>query len=177
MNLAAALGVLGDAGSDAPVAGASVGATPWDPAAGEERIYAHAPGGTAAEVREALRGGKTLSTNGPFVEFTLEGTSIGGRVRRGPGMARGHLRVLAAGWVDVRRVLVLVNGVVDAVYMVRGREGHLRFDEDIEFYVNESGPVSIRVEGDDPLDAAGMGPARPLAVTGPIWVDIPEAGR
>ncbi len=131
----------------------------------DERTHAPTSARTdpgAAEVKEALQEGKTVSTNGPFVEFTLDGVGIGGTLRRGPGMVRGHVRVLAPAWIDVRRVLIVVNGVVDSAFMVRGRSDSVRFDEDIELYVRNSGFVQVRVEGDEPIPSTTTDP---LAVT------------
>jgi hypothetical protein len=145
-----------------------------DPGRAGERTYIHAAGPGEAEVRRALQEGKTVSTNGPFVEFTLDGVEIGGTVRRAPGMVKAHVRVLAPAWVDVRRVLIIVNEVVDSAYMVRGRRGPVRFDEDLELYLKNSGFVQVRVEGDEPLPSSS---ARPLATTAPIGVEISGTAR
>jgi hypothetical protein len=145
-----------------------------DPGRDGRRTYVRADGSGADEMKRALQEGKTVSTNGPFVEFTLDGAEIGGTVRRAPGMAKARVRVLAPEWVDVRRVLIIVNEVVDSVYMVRGRGDSVRFDEDIELYVRNSGFVHVRVEGDEPLPSSA---ARPLATTAPIRVEISGTAR
>ena len=145
-----------------------------DPGRTDARTYVRADGSNSAAVKEALQEGKTVSTNGPFVEFTLDGVEIGGTLRRGPGMAKAHVRVLAPAWVDVRRVLIVVNGVVDSAFMVRGRGDSVRFDEDIEVYVKNSGLAQVRVEGDEPIPSSS---APPLAITGPIRVEISGGAR
>ena len=122
----------------------------------------------------ALQEGRTVSTNGPFVEFTLDGEGIGDTLRHAPGIVRGHVRVLAPAWIDVRRVLIVVNGVVDSAFMVRGRGDSVRFDEDIELYLRNSGVVQVRVEGDEPIPSTTT---HPLAVTSFIWVEISGAAR
>ena len=129
-----------------------------DPGRSDDAPTSARPDPGAAAVKEALQEGKTVSTNGPFVEFTLDGEEIGGTLRRGPGMVRGHVRVLAPAWIDVRRVLIVVNGVVDSAFMVRGRGDSVRFDEDIELYVRNSGFVQVRVEGDEPIPSASDPP-------------------
>ena len=145
-----------------------------DPGRDGGRTYVRADGSGASEVKRALQEGKTVSTNGPFVDFTLDGEGIGGTLRRGPGMARGHVRVLAPAWIDVRRVLIVVNGVVDSAFMVRGRGDSVRFDEDIELYLKNSGFVHVRVEGDEPIPSTTI---RPLAVTAFIRVEISGGAR
>jgi hypothetical protein len=145
-----------------------------DPGRDGGRIYIHADGSGAAAMELALQEGRTVSTNGPFVEFALDGVEIGGTTRRAPGTVRGHVRVLAPAWIDVRRVLIVVNGIVDSVYMVRGNGDSVRFDEDIELFMRNSGFVQVRVEGDEPILST---PARPLAVTSPIRVEISGPAR
>lgn len=134
-------------------------------------------GDDAAAVVEALARGRVMATNGPFIEFTLEGRPVGSRVTAGSrGVVNGHIRVIAPSWVDVKRVSVFANGVEEAVFMVQGRERAVRFDEDFDLHLKRSGFVVVRVEGEDPLDpvvpSSDRGPLRPLAFTNPVWVDL-----
>jgi hypothetical protein len=133
-----------------------------------------------AKFLEGVRLGRVVVSNGPFIDFTLGGVGVGGTlVAR--GTIRGHVRVVAPSWVDVKRVSVYLNGREDSSYMLRGRDRTLRFDEDIEVTVNSPSFVVVRVDGNEPMDpvvtASGTF-ARPLpiAFTNPIWVKT-EAGR
>jgi len=133
-----------------------------------------------AKFVDGLRMGRVVVSNGPFIDFTLGNVGVGGTlVSR--GTIRGHIRVVAPSWVDVKSVRVYVNGREDASYMLRGRDRSLRFDEDIEVTINSPSFVVVRVDGNEPMDpvvtAAGSF-ARPLPVafTNPIWVKT-EAGR
>jgi hypothetical protein len=134
---------------------------------------------------EAVRAGQVVVSSGPFIEFTLEGEGVGSTLRRPAGALTGHVRVLAPAWVDVREVRVMVNGAVDAVYLVAGRDRVIRFDEDIEVRLRGTGYVQVVVTGTGSLDPVvppdlsrrKREPARPLAFTNPIRVEINSAGR
>jgi hypothetical protein len=133
-----------------------------------------------AKFVEGLRLGRVVVSNGPFIDFTLGGVGVGGTlVSR--GTIRGHIRVVAPSWVDVKSVRVYVNGREDSSYMLRGRERTLRFNEDIEVTINSPSFVIVRVDGNEPMDpvvTASGSFARPLPVafTNPIWVKT-EAGK
>lgn len=136
-------------------------------------------------VVDAVREGRVMATNGPLIHFTLEGAKVGSTVTRRAGTVRGHIKVLASSWVDVRRVIVCVNGQDDSIFMVRGRDRVVRFDEDIELELRSSSFVLVRVEGDDSLEPVlpplrsnkASIPVTPLAFTNPIWVEITGASR
>ena len=133
-----------------------------------------------AKFVDALRMGRVIVSNGPFIDFTLGGVGVGGTlVSR--GTIRGHIRVVAPSWVDVKTVRVYVNGREDSSYMLRGRDRTLRFDEDIEVTINSPSFVIVRADGNEPMDpvvTASGSFARPLPVafTNPIWVKT-EAGK
>jgi hypothetical protein len=126
-------------------------------------------------VVDALAQGRVVVTNGPFIEFTLEGKAVGSRVASARGLVDGHIRVTAPSWVDVRRVTVYANGVEEAVFMVSGRERTVRFDEDFDLHLKRSSFVMVTVEGEAPLDPVVPSPGPdepllPLAFTNPVWV-------
>ncbi len=133
----------------------------------------------------ALRAGRTEASAGAFARLTLLGAEVGDTVRTAAGPAMAHVTVIAPRWVRVSRVTVLVDGEVNAVYMTRGSDRPVRFDEDVQLELNASGFISVRVEGDADLEWALPGVRPPelstskkgIAVSGPIWVDIPRATR
>jgi hypothetical protein len=141
-----------------------------------------APGDPQALV-DALRRGRVVVSYGPFIEFTLEGKAPGSSLLSSTGRVRGHIRVLAPSWVDVRRVTVYVNGVEEIVFMVKGRDRMIRFDEDFEIPLLASAFVMVKAEGEEtlapvlPTLGAFSDPVRPLAFTNPIWVEVSSASR
>jgi hypothetical protein len=62
------------------------------------------------EVFDAMRAGKVVVTNGPFLEVTVNGQGLGSTVVAGDGKIDVHIVVKAAPWVDVRRVTVFRGG-------------------------------------------------------------------
>lgn len=60
---------------------------------------------------DAIHSGKAVVTNGPFVEAWVNGEPIGSDVVAPDGSIDVRVRVQAAGWVDVKRVLLLRGGV------------------------------------------------------------------
>jgi hypothetical protein len=79
------------------------------------RVYARVPEGvrSARDWLAALEAGRTFITNGPLLEFEVEGAGPGETVRRdGPGRVR--VRGRAQGRVDFRRLEIVRNGEVAA---------------------------------------------------------------
>ena len=131
----------------------------------------------------AVRAGRIVVSNGPFIDFTVEGASVGSTVSVKRGIVKGHVRVIAPSWVDVSEVSVHVNGVGGSVYMVNGNRGPVRFDEDIEINLKRSAFVVVRVEGERSLAPilppvvydGSVRPVRPVAFTNPIWLEISDS--
>ncbi len=132
-------------------------------AVGTARVYAM----TGGELNwptymAALRKGRTFVTNGPFLEFRLEGEGPGGAVA--PGPASWTLDLSSAG--SVARVDVLVNGA--AVWRSGGLDapGARRYEGSLE--LPQGGWVAARAVGGTtgwPSMAS-----YPFAHTAPIWI-------
>jgi hypothetical protein len=109
------------------------------------RAYAAVP--TLAAPRDwlrALESGRTFITNGPFLDFEVEGKTAGETV----GLAEaGSVRVKAGalGRVDFRRLELVRNGEVVATAPSRRREGHV--EASIETAVKVDGPcwLALRI--------------------------------
>ncbi len=140
----------------------------------------------AAALVEAVRAKRVFTTTGPFLEFSVAGTEMGGLARASAGHARLSLRVRAASWVDCDRVKVWVNGALAATLSVPDTRAPLRLEQELELCLQRvcerhartgppAGPfdawVVLAVEGDDPLVPVLESPARPLAISNPIWID------
>jgi hypothetical protein len=78
-------------------------------------------------------------------------------------------------------VLLLVNGQIESILVVRGQGRTVRFDEPVSFELERSGFIQVRVEGREsmaPVAAQeGSEDVHPLAFTNPIWVVIPRGSR
>ncbi len=62
------------------------------------------------DVFDAMRTGKVLVTNGPFIELTVNGQGLGSTVVASDGTIDVKIRVQAPPWIDVRRVTVFRGG-------------------------------------------------------------------
>jgi len=87
-----------------------------DELAGMPRNYVRVPEGLeedAAALDEALRRGRSFGTTGPLVvHFAVNGGSMGDTVGAPDGRVRVEYRVVAAPWVPLDEVRLLVNGEV-----------------------------------------------------------------
>ena len=63
-----------------------------------------------ASIIEGVRAGRATCTNGPFVEMWVNDVPIGGEVVAADGKVKVRIKVQAAPWVDVRRVVVKRGG-------------------------------------------------------------------
>lgn len=133
---------------------------------------------------DAVRGKRMFTTTGPFVEFTINGAPVGSRVTAGdpglpPGAVELGLAVSAASWIDVDRVIVVVNG--DRALTIPVPEARTVERLRVERTLSLPGDawIVVIVEGDDPMAPVipdTKRPIRPLALTNPIWVDTDRDG-
>ncbi len=63
-----------------------------------------------AATTDAMRAGRVLVTNGPFVDVTVNGQGLGRTVVAPDGAISVRIKVLAAPWVDVKSVVVRRGG-------------------------------------------------------------------
>jgi hypothetical protein len=113
--------------------------------AGMPRTYVQVGGSSAEgsmraldedEVFRAMRAGKMVGTNGPFVEVTVNGQGLGSTVVASDGVIELSVVVKAAPWVDVRRVVVRRGGrdqqkrpfVLDTFEVDANERGLVRLD-------------------------------------------------
>ena len=132
-------------------------------AVGTARVYAMTGGQLNwPAYMAALREGRTMVTNGPFLEFRLEGVGPGGVVEA--GSASWTLDLSSAGAVD--RVDVLVNG--EAAWRAVGLDGPGRRSYGGTLELPAGGWVAARAVG-----GATSWPSMasyPFAHTAPIWI-------
>ena len=113
---------------------------------------------------EAIRKGRTFVTNGPLLEFTLNGLSAGGELRLpaegGTVTVRGSMESIAA----VEKVEILNNGEVVGSIPLTDKGTRAEFGREIE--VLRSGWYTLRAYGTRPMHPIDN--PYPFAETGPI---------
>ncbi len=132
------------------------------------------------EVCDTVKRGQVVTTFGPFVTFSVDGASMGDLVTAKRAAVRLKTHVQAADWIDVDRVLVIVDGdIVETIPVADTRE-IVRLVDERKIPVRTDGWISLRVEGDDSLDPIVPGPKRPIlpiAVTNPVFIDADGDGK
>jgi 5-hydroxyisourate hydrolase-like protein (transthyretin family) len=105
---------------------------------------------------EALLAQRAVVTNGPFVEFEVDGQMVGSRVVSPTGEVTARIRVQAADWVDVSRVVLLRGGkdrmqgaeVLKTWDRAAMKDGVLRFDEAWTGVVPDGSFLTVEVSGE-----------------------------
>ena len=126
---------------------------------------------------------EVLVTNGPFVRVSVGGRGMGQLAPAPTGKARLEVDVLAAPWIDVRHLEVVVNGDRRGKPIeIPASRSALRFHGSIDLKLAEDSYVVVLVRGDQPLDPvlprwSGSPPATPLAITNPIYLDRDLDGK
>jgi hypothetical protein len=119
---------------------------------------------------EALRSGRAIGTNGPWLQVELGGAGIGDTYRGGEATLR--IRVDAASWVPVQRLRVYLSG-----QRVADREIQLPAEVELPMTFAEDGFVSVEVFGKaDSLYEAVLPEHQPLAFSNPVWIDADGDG-
>jgi hypothetical protein len=146
---------------------------------GFPRTYVEIPtasGDVTTDVVAAVRGGRVMVTNGPFVELTVEGRGLGETVSAKDGKVRVELVVRAAPWVDVRSAQLFVRGVEqqkhEPAQRTRGTGERMRWRT--ELAVTSDTWVTAVVRGNAAMDPVLS--AVPFAFTNPIWIDADGDG-
>jgi TolB protein len=133
-------------------------------APGATRTYVHT--GDAADFDaylDGLKAGRSFVTNGPLVEFTVDG-AMPGDVTAADGSASWALALHTA--VDVETIDVIVNGeVVESI--AAGAGAHQRLAGEID--LPDGGWVALRVTGPATTTWPGMD-SYAFAHTSPVWV-------
>ena len=139
-------------------------------------------------VAKAMKAGRSFVTNGPFVEFEVNGRYTSGDLftqKSGKVVVRAAVR--AAPWVSVDEVRIIINGERKIVLPVRGDAASpSRFEEKIPISMSRDFFVVVEVLGRESLfpvvQAEGANGTRdkaavPYALTNPVFVDVDGNGR
>ncbi len=152
------------------------------------RTFVHCPtrGGrpTPDEVLRAVRRLReqpnAIVSNGPFIEAALNGEPIGSTQTWPEPTAVLSLRVQAAEWVDVSRVMVFHNGLLLEEFEVEPAQDVLRVDRSLTLPVRGDGWFVVVAEGDLamlPFSFSAGDEVTPFAATNPFWVDADGDGK
>lgn len=137
---------------------------------------------------EALKKGRSFTSNGPFVEFKVNGRHTSGDTFTAPkGRVDIWMKVRSSPWVAVDEVRVIINGERRIVFNVRERKDDVvRFSEEIGLTLERDSYMAIEVLGRQSLypvmqarsrDGSLEGAALPYALTNPVFVDVDGNGR
>jgi hypothetical protein len=160
---------------------------------GYSRVYISYSGGKAGHLdwnalAQALRAGRAFVSNGPLLEFTVNG-------RHGPGdtftdkggKVEVAMKVRSAPWVSVSEVRLVVNGERKMIFPVKAADGApLVFSEEVSFGLDGDAYLALEALGMSSLypvvqQASWSGSyknaALPYALTNPVFVDVDGNGR
>ena len=137
---------------------------------------------------DALKKGRSFVSNGPLVEFELDGKySSGDTFRAKNGKAVLSIKVQSAPWVSVDEVRVIVNGERKIVIPVEApREKIVKFQDTRSLELQSDAYVAIEITGRKSLypvvqkkhssGGSERGPL-PYALTNPVLIDVDGNGR
>jgi len=134
------------------------------------------------QLASAVRAHRSFFTTGPFVSLQVNGGDIGDLVPARDRRVRAQVKVQAAPWVSVERVVLYVNGKPMKRWDVAADvNAAIRLQEAWTFEVTSDSYVVVRVDGDRPL-APVVGDrktftAYPFALTNPVFIDVDGDGR
>jgi len=126
------------------------------------------------EVATAVREKHCFTTTGPFVEVLVNNAPTGSEVSTRDGAVDLHVRIQAASWIDVDRVIVVINGDRQQILPVDQVRNRVRFDQTVQIPLIEDSWLVVLVEGDDslaPIVPDKERPILPIAITNPVWIE------
>ncbi|MFO0965474.1 MAG: CehA/McbA family metallohydrolase [Gemmataceae bacterium] len=134
---------------------------------GGDRVYVHVPGGlTYAAWIDNLKKGRSFVSNGPMLEFTLDGKGLGESVKlAGPRKLR--VKASARSLYKLAKVELIYNGKIAVTLPLAKYDRSATLDEEID--VKHSGWLALRASGPGHEDS--VVPAV-YAHTAPIYLDI-----
>jgi len=136
-----------------------------------------------AALIQALKKGRSFATNGPIVEFKVNGQSASGDlIQARGGKVDIRINVRSAPWVAVDEVRIILNGERKVIFPVSAEESVVtKFAEDISLILKEDSYICVEVLGKSTLFPVFQSPsgsgllkdgALPYALTNPVFVDV-----
>lgn len=135
------------------------------------------------DLASALKKGQSFVTNGPLVEFTVNGKfQPGDQLTDRDGKVRARIRVQSTPWIEVSEVRVIVNGERKIVFPVGAPASEPeKFNRKVDIELEADAYLVVEVVGRQSLYPVVQQPARngqpeeaalPYAITNPVFVDV-----
>ena len=123
---------------------------------------------TWRDVEAMMLAGRTVATNGPYIQLQVDGLGLGEQVSPAP-LHTARVRVTAPAWMDVDEAGLMGPGGEELAHWVATGEDGLRLRGEV---ILPSGTawVVAWASGDTATDGVD---APPWAVTGPVWLGRP----
>jgi len=157
-------------GSDFPF-GADMLA-PWYPSLGLDRTYVQLgidESFTYDAYIKGIRQGRTFATNGPLVEFQVDGHGPGSTINREKSDGEVHILARAVCHYPLDQLEIVVNGAVE--YVVEGKGGECELACEARLALRESSWLAARARGRvEPEAYGGIAPWNLHAHTSPVYV-------
>jgi Tol biopolymer transport system component len=134
---------------------------------GGDRVYVKVPGQlTYAAWIDNLKKGRSFVSNGPMLEFTVDGKGLGESVKLG-GPQKLRVKASARSQYPLAKVELIHNGKIAHTLPLAKNDLSAALDQ--EFAVTKSGWLALRASG--PGHAASVVPAV-YAHSAPIYIDV-----
>jgi len=160
---------------------------------GYSRTYVFYQGGRGKDLDvssliQAMRKGHTFVSNGPVVDFRIDGEHIPGDfLTAKDGKVDIWLKVESAPWISVDEVRLIINGERKIIFPVqKPKDSVLKFSEKISLPLMEDSYIAAEVLGRRSLYPVLQSRARygyrenatlPYALTNPVFVDVDGNGK
>ena len=142
---------------------------------GHNRTYVRAPSLDFTSIAEAYRNGRTFATNGPLVDFQINGCKIGDELELPEGRHLLRARLVAFSRMGLDRAKVILNGKVFKTMETKGRS----IDEQFEIPIEQSSWAAVHLEGpvNDDVEPWDLTPDQrnlqsQFAHTSPIYIRV-----
>lgn len=127
-----------------------------------------------------LKSGNFQITNGPFIDFKINGQTAGSIVKDTDGTIDCELNIYAPSWVSIRTIDVNKEGVfVKRIYSNPGKDDNLRHTSKFQLKTDTDYLVNIAISGNTPYPYV-VNPPNSLpafAFTSPILIDTNGNGK
>lgn len=126
-----------------------------------------------SEIVESLRKGRVTVSSGPMLQVDVNGKGPGETVQAVDGKVPLHVKVLAASWISVDSVELLLGGSGRRVrwLSVKEKKAAVRFDQTILLDVPAKTFVVVLVKGTKALPNTYTPNIKPFAFSNPIWLE------
>ncbi|OGD22546.1 MAG: hypothetical protein A2W03_18340 [Candidatus Aminicenantes bacterium RBG_16_63_16] len=155
---------------------------------GYSRTYVYCPDSgpaplDAQALLRSIRQGRSFATNGPIIDFRVNGQAGPGEVCPAPnGRVEIRIGVKSAPWIAVDEVRLVLNGERRIVFQVDAPKGEVeKFEQQIGLTLQRDAYLCVEALGKETLFPVLQSPARngsikggtlPFAITNPVFVDV-----